>query len=271
MTRAGVALAILLAGLAGCGKKAGPDVAVKAFFDDLAAGRTKEAYEGAAFGFQALQSLKRFETTVKEMGLGNLASAAWSAPEVDGRGAKVRGDLVTKAGAKFALVVTLNDESGGWRVYALKSPRDVETGLMENRFSAVGKAPDFVDPVNRQPPPDEATVKQLTLETMMLFNEAVRRKSFADFYTRTARGWQKQLTEQRLQRAFQPFIDGQLDLSAIRNAVPVLDAPAQVSTEGLLLVSGYFPLKPYRVVFALKFMYELPRWRLFGIDVSLAK
>ena len=35
MTRAGAALAILLAGLAGCGKKAGPDVAVKAFFDDL--------------------------------------------------------------------------------------------------------------------------------------------------------------------------------------------------------------------------------------------
>ena len=271
MTKAGAVLAIVLLALAGCAKKAAPEAAVKKFFDDLAAGRTKAAYESAAFGFQAQQSFQRFDTTVREMGLGNLASVTWSAPEVNGRSAKVRGDFAPKAGPKFPLVVTLNDESGDWRVAALKSPRDVQTGLVQNRFSAVGKAPDFVELARRQSVPDEATVRKLTLDAMLQFDEAVRQKSFADFYTKTARAWQNQITEQRLQRAFQGFIDGQVEFRGIREVEAVLDGPAQVSTEGLLLVSGHYPAKLHPVIFALKFMYELPKWRLFGIDVSLAK
>lgn len=271
MKRAAAVVAIALLSLSGCGRKAGPEEAVKTFFDDLAAGRTKDAYESAAFGFQAQQSFQRFDTTVREMGLGNLASVTWGAPEVSGRSAKVHGEFSPKAGPKFALVVTLNDESGSWRVYALKSPRDMQTGLVQNSFGAMGKAPDFVEAVNRQPAPDEATVRQLATDAMTQFNEAVREKSFAEFYTKTAHAWQSQITEQRLQRAFQGFIDQQVELRGIRDVEPVFDGPAQVSTEGLLLVSGQYPLKPYRVVFSLKFTYELPTWRLFGIDVSLVK
>ena len=39
--------------------------------------------------------------------------------------------------------------------------------------------------------------------------------------------------------------------------------------EGLLVVAGMFPTQPYRVAFSFKYMYEVPRWKLFGIDVNL--
>jgi len=80
---------------------------------------------------------------------------------------------------------------------------------------------------------------------------------------------QKEIGASKLQRAFQPFIDQQIDLSAIKMLEPKFDAPARVNTDGLLFVSGEFPSKPYRVIFSLKFMYELPKWKVFGLDVTM--
>jgi hypothetical protein len=191
------------------------------------------------------------------------------------------------------LVVTLIQEDGAWRVFALKSPRDPQTGLVQNRFSIVGRGPEFVEPIDRQPVPDEAAVKALVLEALLRFNAAVQEKSFLGFFEKCSLAWQDQLVTgevlpgtprtmrraltdaqkeigaAKLQRAFQPFIDQQIDLSAIEKIEPTFDAPARVTTDGLLVVSGEFPTKPYRVIFGLKFMYELPKWKVFGLDVTL--
>ena len=82
---------------------------------------------------------------------------------------------------------------------------------------------------------------------------------------------QKEIGASRLQHAFQPFIEKDVRLDMIKEMEPVIDGPAQVSTDGLLLVSGQYPTQPYRMFFSLKFYSELPKWKLFGIDVSLRK
>ena len=61
-----------------------------------------------------------------------------------------------------------------------------------------------------------------------------------------------------------------MDLSGIRGVPPVFEEPPTITTEGLLTMQGYYPTKPLRVLFTMKFLYELPRWKLFGLDVSLA-
>lgn len=257
--------------MAGCEPEAGPREGAHAFFQLIATGRTQEAYESAAFAFQAQQSPQLFETTVKEVGLNDILSWTFGEPEYDGRSARVRGEFVSKRGTTFPLNITLTQDSGAWRIYALKPPRSLETGLIENRFSLVGKGPGFVDAVNRQPVPDEATVRKMVLDVMLMFNDAVQKQSFAGFYEKISRVWQDQVSERQLQRAFQAFIDKAVDISAITQVEPVFAGPAEVSSDGLLLVAGEYPTKPFRVKFALKFMYEVPRWRLFGIDVSLQK
>ena len=266
---AGMLIACVL--LAGCGREPGPREAAHAFFQLISAGRLQEAYDSAAFAFQAQQSRQLFETTIRETGLNNIVSWTFDEPELDDRSAKLRGTFVSKTGTSFPLNVTLTQDAGAWRIYALKPPRSLETGLVENRFSLVGKGPGFVDAVNRQPVPDEATLKKMVLEVMLMFNDAVQKKSFADFYKKISRVWQEQVTDRQLQRAFQAFIDRSVDLSAIAEIEPVFTTPAEVSSDGLLLIAGEYPTKPLRVRFALKFMYEVPRWRLFGIDVSLKK
>jgi hypothetical protein len=292
-----LAAAVAAFSLVSCSKSLSPAESAKSFFEIVKAGRTEDAYHSSAFAFKAQQSQNFFDTTLKQIGLTDIASAEYQPAEFEdgGRTAKVRADFQTAKGATIPLVVTLTQESGRWKVFAIKSPRDANTGLVANHFSIVGRGPDFVEPVNRQPPPDEETVTNLVNETILGFGAAIKERDFLPFFEACSLSWQDQLvtgeykpgtpmtmrvdlTEKqkeigasRLHRAFQPFIDKEVDLSGVAEKKPILDGPPQVSTDGLLVMSGHFDTQPYRVVFSMKFIYELPKWKLFGLDVSLRK
>jgi hypothetical protein len=74
-----------------------------------------------------------------------------------------------------------------------------------------------------------------------------------------------------MKRAFQGFIDRKMYVGHIKGQSAIFYDPPAISTEGLLLARGYYPGDPANVVFGMKFIYETPKWRLFGLDVSLAQ
>lgn len=80
---------------------------------------------------------------------------------------------------------------------------------------------------------------------------------------------QIELGAARLQRAFQPFIDRGISIAGIKEKEAVFLEPPQVSTDGLLIISGYYPTEPFKVNFVLKYIYQLSKWKLFGVDVSV--
>jgi hypothetical protein len=283
--------------LVSCSQKVSPADAAKSFFERVKAGQVEDAFKSSAFAFQAQQSQKFFEAKLKEVGLTDIAAAEYQPAEMEdgGRSARVRADFKTAAGLTVPLVVTLVHESGAWKVFAIMSPRDAKTGLVTNRFSVVGHGPDFVEPVNRQPPPSAEAAEMMITETLLRFNAAIKEEDFVPFFDACSLAWQDQLvtgefkpgtpmtmrvalTERekeigasRLHRAFQPFIDKKVDLEGVSKKKPILDGPPQVTTDGLLVVSGQYETEPYRIIFSMKFMYELPKWKLFGLDVSLRK
>ncbi len=166
--------------------------------------------------------------------------------------------------------MNLTDESGAWRIFSIKTPRDLQTGVAANVFGTVGKGTGFAAPVDR-PVPTEKAVREMTLETLLAFDAAIQKGAFDDFFAQTSKAWQQQLTIGQLQRTFQPFIDKKVTLAGVRELEPVFDQPPYLNTDGLLVVSGHYPTQPYRVVFSMKFIYQLPKWRLFGIEVNLQK
>jgi hypothetical protein len=269
-------LAFLLA-LAGCAKKSDPLAVAQLFLQQVAAGQTQAAYQSAAFGFQAQRNSTVFEQSAREMGLVESVGANWEQPQITGREAKIPVTVQTKEGKQVPLIITLTKESSRWQVYSLRSPPNA-TGVSENRFALVGKAPTFTDSAS-QPAPPEADLRQLVRNTLLLFNEAVATNSFDAFYDATSLAWQTgkftqgqgQLTKGMLQREFKPFVDKKIDISGIKTVEPVWTAPITVGTDGLLTLAGYFPMDGYRVNFSLKYVYELPTWKLFGIDVNLQK
>ena len=256
--------------LAGCAKKGDPTEAAKQFFQQLAEGQAAAAYRGAAFGFQAQQTEKAFAQTVKEMGLTNLDTLTWEPPEITDDEAKLHVELKARDGRKLPFIVTLVHESGAWRVHSLRSPRGPGGTRTENRFTLVGKGAAFSD-AQSQRLPDEKEIKQMILRTLAQFDDAVTQKSFAEFYRDVSVAWQKQLTVGQLERAFQPFISAGVRFGGLKEAEMQLDGPPSINTEGVLVVNGHFHTAPYQVFFHMKFMYELPRWKLFGLDVNLQR
>lgn len=266
-----LALAALLQ-IAGCGTVQQKDAVETAteFFVLLNMGQTKLAYKSAAYGIRAQQTLQTFEATVRDLGLTGYVSLNWTSKAIKENEAKLDGEIVTRKGAKVHVVVTMVKEAGTWRMYSLRTPGEGEVVPAPNRFSLVGKGASFNDSLNRKRPP-EAEVRKMVLETLLRFDGAVQKKDFSDFYNSVSISWQAQLSEKRLRAAFQPFIDGKVSIAGVRGVEAVFDTPPQITGDGLLFASGYYPTTPYRVVFSLKYIYELPNWKLFAIDVNLER
>src|SRR5262245_9695589 len=167
-----------------CSKSVNPTEATKAFFEKVKAGQINAAYQSSAFSFQTQQSQKFFETALTELGLNKIASVEYQPAEMedDGRSAKVRAEFTVEKEKKVPVVVTLNRESGTWKVFAIKSPRNAATGMVENRFSMLGRGPDFVEAVDRQPVPEPEVIEALINDTLAEFNQAIRERNFLAFF-----------------------------------------------------------------------------------------
>jgi len=264
-----LALALLLGGCGGKPKNE-PLQATVDFFKNIAAGKYHEAYEGTAFAFKAQQSENAFAQTLKELGLHEAAKADMETPVIKGREATVDVQVHTLKETTLKFKVTLLLESQQWRIFSLRSPTDASGKRMENRFTLMGKSAAAAAALN-QPMPEEKELKRMTDEALKMFDAAVKKKSFEEFYEWTSLAWQDQLTLGKLQRAFQPFIDVEIDLSGTQNEQPIFDVPPAINTAGLLVLEGHYPTKPKEIGFLLKFIYEAPKWKLFGMSVNVRK
>ena len=50
---------------------------------------------------------------------------------------------------------------------------------------------------------------------------------------------------------------------------PIFDVAPVITSDGLLQVSGHYATKPIEFVFAFRYIYEAPEWKLFSVDVNL--
>lgn len=264
--------ALLFLGLlaAGCEREheSDPATATKSFFQQLAKNHVDAAFSEAAFFFQHQQSRRDFEASVYEMGLDGCALVKADAPAISGKSAKQHVVIRTNFDVQVPLLITLTRERGAWRVFSVRSPMNLETGIMENRFTRIGKGHQATS-VHDNPVPEEGAAEAMAKETMLQFHDAIQQKSFEDFYEGVARSWQRQLTLGMLTRTFQEFIDRRTNLIAIKDLEATLKMPPRIDTDGLLIVSGTYATKPNRIAFDIKYYYELPNWRPFGVAVRI--
>lgn len=263
-------LAVLIL-LGGCHKSRlvkAPQQEARDFFQKLSESRFQEAYDSTAFSFQAQTNFKSFQATARELGLTTgTVVCDWTKEETSEREVKLTGEILAAAGTKVPMIVTLVKERGAWRIFSVRNPGD--NGKKENdRFSLVGKGSAFNRSVNQEVPA-LPVLHRLTLESLVLFNEAVTQGNFGDFYNQVSAAWQNQLTVGQLKRAFQPFVDAKVNLRDIQGMQPVYDVAPEINTNGILLLKGHYETKPYRAFFVLQYMYEFPYWKLYGLEVQI--
>lgn len=295
--------------LAACGDTEGPREAADRFFTLCAHGEVKKAYDSASKVFQLERSQKYFEARVRELGL-DRATATWGELTKKSGTFVVKGEFKVGNAEPFVLTVSMVEEAGAWRLLDAKS--EAADGSIQDVFSVTARSADgqilsgiktFTEPVAPSVPTD-AQLTLLAQEALLKFDEAVKQGDFKNFHAFVSDRWkfrgkeedlgssfnrnatrisdsgnsEQRLTVAALDRAFKPFIDAKVDLTPIKGTKMILDQPATVSTDGVLLLKGRFdafvfaganPPKPKRMEFKLEFVLEGAKWRIFGISVTL--
>jgi len=117
--------------------------------------------------------------------------------------------------------------------------------------------------------PTDKELKKLALDSLLLFNVAIQTKSFEDFYSHTAKLWQKEVTPEKLLEIFQSFIDKKINIALIVKEEPAFEGTPAVNEDGFLVIKGSYPTQPSKVFFELKYVYEDESWRLVAINVQV--
>ena len=207
---------------------------------------------------------------MKSLGFQKSSSVNWWRKVIEKDEAKLDGELVDSDGQKRKVAVVMLRQSGQWRLHSLHLVGDDRTAIEQNPFTLIGKGASYNEALRREMPADKE-IRQLVLKTILDFQDGIQKESFSNFYNSVSLAWQAQVSEHRFQTAFQGFIDAKVDLSGAKGVEAVFDAAPEINGEGLLVVLGRYPVAPHQIVFSMKFTYELPHWRLFGLTVDLVK
>jgi hypothetical protein len=242
----GAIAVVVVFGLTRGATKAGDD-----FLALTSSGKIREAYESSATTLKTQQSFEAFERAVQRLGLSEVTSASWSQRELKNDRVHLDGSGRTRSGGKVPLTMDLIKEGGAWKVLAVNVP-------------ASGVAASSGE--TKMPPDTE--LRALALDSLLAFNDAVQTNDFTRFHQQISAAWQEQITPAKLAEVFHDFVVKQINIAGIKNVQPIFNEPPQVDSNGLLVISGYYPTKPARVVFRLKYIYEHPNWKLFGIKVN---
>lgn len=268
--------------LAGCNhtpsSERDPQSAADAFFAAVETGNPHDAYDSGAFGFQAAQTFDGFISNAQTLGIVGGKPPVWTGKQVQGIEAHLVGTLVNRDGSPINVNVTMTQDGGAWKLFALETAQ--ESQQTENHFTLVGKQTGINDPYH-QPMPTQKQLNDLVRSTMLDFGDAVLKANFHAFYLKLSQEWRdgqrtsggeaSGVTEKMLKNHFQGFIDQKIDMTRINDLQPVYDQPPLINEDGLLQLQGHFNTVPYRLNFDLEYIYELPWWKLFGINVSLTK
>ena len=221
------------------------------FLTKLGNGDIKGAYDSGSTTLRQQQTLEKFTASVKELGLTDYQSATWTSFNINNDQGSVAGTMTTKAGGSVPLKVSLIKESGTWRVSGV---------------TLTAKAGVHVE--EPKPMPTDDQLKEMAKTSLLDFNKSVKSKDFATFYATLSELWKGQTSPEKLKEAFKAFVDKHIDISSIAKSSPVFDQKPEINKDGVLVLDGYYPTKPIKVRFNLKYTYEHPNWKLIGIHVQ---
>jgi len=115
-------------------------------------------------------------------------------------------------------------------------------------------------------PPGDQLV-ELANRSMQLLAQAVSRDDFSELHASLAELWQQQITMEALRGQLVEFIDKKISLAVTDGVDPVFSEKPYFDEDGLLVLKGRYPSRPYEVEFEFDFYNEGSQWKLFGFNV----
>jgi hypothetical protein len=119
--------------------------------------------------------------------------------------------------------------------------------------------------------PSERSLEALVKSTLLSWNDANVTGNYTVFHAKLSKPFRDQFPPDRLKQTFKKFADENIDIDVIAAMKPTYDPAPVVDDKGKLVVHGYFPTEPLRVIFALEFIPSDGEWKLISINVKTDK
>lgn len=116
--------------------------------------------------------------------------------------------------------------------------------------------------------PTERGMEVLVKSSLLTFNDANVTGNYTVLHAKLSKPFRQQYSPERLKQVFREFDKKDIDLSIIAAMKPTYDPPPAIDDDGKLLVRGYFPTEPARLIFDLDFIPSDGEWKLVGIHVK---
>jgi hypothetical protein len=102
--------------------------------------------------------------------------------------------------------------------------------------------------------PGERSLEALVKATLLSWNDANVTGNYTVFHAKLSKPFREQFPPDRLKQIFKKFADKDIDIAVVAAMRPTYDPAPAVDGDGKLVVNGYFPTEPLRVIFALEFI-----------------
>lgn len=116
--------------------------------------------------------------------------------------------------------------------------------------------------------PDPATLVVLIRSSIAALNQANLTGNYSVLRDLTAPGFQEANSFARLTELFGALRERGIDIGPTAIIDPRLFRPAEIDSNGMLRLTGFFPSQPEQVNFDLAFQYVGGVWKIFGIGVN---
>ncbi|MFT7017679.1 MAG: hypothetical protein ACJAUT_001087 [Cellvibrionaceae bacterium] len=195
-----------------------------------------------------------FSKYISATGLNSYVSAQWSSRSIKGN----RGSLVGVITTEYRVLpatISLVKEDAQWKIYSLQIRTEQSQQNEDIREL-----------------PDQQTQLLLAKEALSTFVTSVQQKSMQPLFNSAAAIWQKNITINKLDAAFERFYSEDITLlSQINNQQPVFEHVAKLDDEGFMLMAGFYTLEAQKLSFEQRYIYEGLGWKLVGLDVRLGQ
>ena len=272
-----------------------PSTVSEQFFSQCGLGKFSLGYKNTTIQFRKLATLKYFEARVRDMELDKNPKLTWEEPDVANDGAQRRCKVWLESGKSLDLIVFLQREQDTWRidkVHVIEGREEFDIfAFMCRSRDTLREGAEFAKRVEMEPP-NQAEIRQLVTKSLIDFHAALQLNDFSKFYESLSERWKlrgmtsNQISEDsaneagrvtvpKLHAAFKGFIEAKDSLYPIfenvRESEMVLNFPARINSDGVLLCEGILNTKPKRIEFKLEYYFESLNWKLFGVSIDLKK
>jgi len=223
----------------------------KKFFTAIKAKDYTTAYQYLSEDFRAATPQAEFTSFLEKSALLRFKDASWSNRSISGGRGELDGSVTTESGGVVPIKLGFIKENDKWLIYSIYKP---QAGLAGGESGKL---------------PSESEQVALVKESIRKFALSVNAKDFTVFHKYTSHLWQREMTVQKFNEVFKPFLENNINLLPLDNLSPVFDGTSSIDDNGVLLIKGHYPTKPSKVLFELKYIYEGVSWKLVGTNINV--